>query len=186
LQTTITQARLKPYLKMVKGRVQKNPGNPAWTIVKARWAALVEGARETVAAYYRGRPAHRPTVIAAEAIVKIGPEVADDVWQTVAALYLMAEYEPRSFRDDDGFRFEMVRLVRNHGPVACGSQYVHQTGKVRLCYRDLNPTAVRVLGQALAEAFGVLGLHLAEVEQREERGKVEQKQAWRAALGAIA
>src|SRR5215468_8359569 len=54
-QKAVTKAQLKPYLKLVKARVSKNPENIAWVTLDERWRALVEHVEGILADYARGR-----------------------------------------------------------------------------------------------------------------------------------
>jgi hypothetical protein len=47
-QEAIRKADLKGYLKRVRQRIAKNPDNPAWGQLEARWLAVVEHAKAEV------------------------------------------------------------------------------------------------------------------------------------------
>ena len=49
-QEAISKAELKTYLKRVRQRIAKNPDNPAWGQLEARWLAVVEHAKGVVGA----------------------------------------------------------------------------------------------------------------------------------------
>jgi len=51
-QKAITKPDLRPYLKLVRARIEKNRENPLWSHLESRWAALAEHARGRVA--FRG------------------------------------------------------------------------------------------------------------------------------------
>lgn len=48
-----------------------------------------------------------------------------------------------------------------------GERYVHATGKVKRCYRELTPRAGIILGKWLADTLGIGGLHLARLEKED-------------------
>lgn len=185
-QDGVKQSALKPYRQMIKRRVEKNADNQAWPLAAARWNSLVSLAEDRAGAYDRGKADNTYAVAAAREILKLAPQVSgQDVWQTVAALFLMREFEPRRFKSDDGFVFEVVRIVRNLGHVACGTTYVPTKGRTRPVYRDPSPETVRILGSILVEAFGALGLHLAKHERKEQCREQDQKRELWAALEAV-
>jgi len=96
----------------------------------------------------------------------------------VLALYLMAEQEPRRFRSDEGFRFQLVRRVRALTETNRGTWYDHKVRRVKRVYRDTAPKTTEYLGQCLAEVLGAAGLYLARLEQ----AQAEQKRANRKKL----
>ena len=74
--------------------------------MEGNWLALVEHAHAELTTYNRGAVHIRQHREAYEEVKKLANNVEPAaVVQTVLALYLMAEQEPRRFRSDDGFRF---------------------------------------------------------------------------------
>ena len=71
----------------------------------------------------------------------------------VLAVYVMQELDPRRFRSDPGFRFQLVRRVRALADVNAGQRWDDKAEKVRRVYRELTPRAVATMGQWLAEAL---------------------------------
>ena len=55
-QKAITKAHLKPYLKLVRERISKNPDNPAWVTLDGRWRALVDHAQGVLASSREAGP----------------------------------------------------------------------------------------------------------------------------------
>jgi hypothetical protein len=182
-QEGITKGDLKPYLKIVQKRIEKNQESPLWTQLEARLAALADHARSLLA--YRGAmPRHER--IAAQELQKLSDAVpAREVIQTTLALFVMSELQPRRFRSDRAFRTQFVRRVRGLTDLNAGSWFDHQTGKTKRAYKELNPRAAMVLGQWLADAFGGAGLHLAKLEQTEADKKQEEQRAIHASLSQL-
>jgi len=113
---------------------------------------------------------------AAYEVIKLAEAVKPrEVFETALAMFMMQELEPRRFRSDAGFRFQLVRRVRALGDVNVGEYFDHETGKMKRVYRELSPRAAAVIGQWVAEAVGAAGVHLARLEvQDEERMKAER------------
>ena len=55
-QEAISNADLKGYRNLVRQRIAKNPDNPAWGQLEARWLAVVEHAKGVVAEFRSGKP----------------------------------------------------------------------------------------------------------------------------------
>ena len=179
-QEAISKAELKTYLKRVRQRIAKNPDNPAWGQLEARWLAVVEHANGVVAAFHAGKAGARYVRKAAEEVLKVAAVATPrDVIETVLAVFVMQELEPRRFRSDPGFRFQLVRRVRALADVSAGQKYDHRSGKVRQVYRELTPRGVATIGQWLADMIGGAGIQLARLEVRDiEKAKQERQTLW--------
>ena len=178
-QEGVTKAQLKPYLDTVRRRIAKNADNPAWKTMEGNWLALVEHARAELTTYQQGTVHIRQRREAYQEIMKLANDVTPaEVVHTVLALYLMAEQEPRRFRSDEGFRFQLVRRVRALTETNRGTWYDHKVRRVKRVYRDTAPKTTEYLGQCLAEVLGEAGLYLARLEQ----AQAEQKRANRKKL----
>jgi hypothetical protein len=111
-QEAISKAELKTYLKRVRQRIAKNPDNPAWGQLEARWLFVVEHAKGIVAESQSGKAGIRYVRKAAAEVRKVAETATPrDVIETVLAVFVMQELEPRRFRSDPGFRFQLVRRV---------------------------------------------------------------------------
>src|SRR5262249_20337109 len=58
-QKALTKAQLKPYLKLVKKRIAKNPENIAWVALDESWRALVDHAEGILAYFTKGKAGSR-------------------------------------------------------------------------------------------------------------------------------
>ncbi|MBO1908462.1 hypothetical protein J4G37_26680 [Microvirga sp. 3-52] len=182
-QQGITKGDLKPYLRLVQARVEKNQESPLWPQLEARLAALADHARSLLA--YRGAMS-RHERIAAKEVVKLSDAVAPwEIVQTTLALVIMQELQPRRFKTDRAFRTQLVRRVRGLTDLNAGSWFDHQTGKTKRAYKELTPRAAAVIAQWLADAFGGAGLHLAKLEQTEADKKQQEQQAIHASLSQL-
>lgn len=167
LQTPVTTHELTPQLAAVQGWRKRNPASPAWGILLDRWATLAGHAQDINARRTAGKAFIRHEAGAADLLRTVAdagdPEKAINM---VLALHLLLIQQPHRFRDARGFRFVMARRVRLTADISQGTYWNHKAQRVTRVYRDVNPRAVDVLGQWLAEAFGEAGVQLADLERR--------------------
>lgn len=82
-------------------------------MTKQRWMALLGQCRGIVYAYLNGQPSQRNQRHAASELIKVSEAVETTaIIETVLAMYLLAEDQPRRFRSDKAFLFQLVRRVR--------------------------------------------------------------------------
>lgn len=104
-QVGITKEVLRPYVDLVRARIEKNAGNPTWTACDDRWQAVVAHAKGVLSEANRGVAGNRNERTAANAIVRLAADVEPRVVvETVLAMYMFMELEPRRFRSDGAFR----------------------------------------------------------------------------------
>jgi hypothetical protein len=186
-QKAITKAQLKPYLKLVKGRISKNPENIAWVGLDERWRVLVGHAEGILAEFAKGRPGGRYERLAAQEVVKLaGDAKPRAVVEVAAAVVMMRELEPRHFRSDDAFWMQLARRVRSITNLHVGESWDNVRGRVRRHYRELNPRAARTLGRWLAKMLGIGGLHIARLELAERERKAQETRELHDALSKLA
>jgi hypothetical protein len=176
-QAAITKAALAPYVGRVRRRRAKNESHLLWGNLDKRWAALIEHAKAVQAPFLDGRAGYIPNFEAACDIVKLGEHVAPEaVVETVLAMYLMLDAEPRRFRSDEAFRAQLVRRVRGLSEVSAGTWFDYRSGGVRRTYRELRPRTSEVFGEWLTAFLGGPGVYLAKLErQAAERAEEEQR-----------
>ncbi|KQO74524.1 hypothetical protein ASF20_04575 [Methylobacterium sp. Leaf88] len=185
-QESITKADLTPHLKLVRARIARNETSPLWAECEARWNAVLEHARRVLAAFQRGQAGYRPDRIAAQEVVQLASNVEPlRVLDTTFAMFLLQDRQPRQFRSDAAFRFQLVRRLRGLTELNAGSWYNHKTGKTHKAYRELTPRAVMVFGQWVADALGGVGLYLAKLEREQEEAKQQQMRSLAGALEAL-
>lgn len=100
-------------------------------------------------------------------------------------MVLMRELDPRHFLSDRAFWVQLGRRVRGLTDVNFGERYVHATGKVKRCYRELTPRATVILGHWLAEMLGIGGLHLARLEREDQEQRTRERQELHQALNEL-
>jgi hypothetical protein len=168
-QEAISKAELKTYLKLVRQRIEKNPDNPAWGQLEARWQSVVEHANGILNGFREGKAGASYARRAATEVLKIAESAQPrDVIQVLLAMYVMEELEKRRFRSDPGFRFQLVRRVRALADVNAGTRYDYKSNKVRRVYREMSPRAVATMGQWLADTLGGAGARLAKMEREDQ------------------
>ena len=176
-QDAITAAMLKPYVRRVKARIEKNRDNPAWAQLDRRWLDVVDHARRILGQFEAGRAGLTVELKAATEVRRVADDgKVRDVVVTALAMFVLQACEPRRFKSDAGFRFQLVRRVRSLGDAHAGMSYDHASGKTRRVYREVPPQAMALMGQWLAEALGSAGIRVAELElEAIERVQDEQK-----------
>ena len=169
-QRAVTNADLKPFLGMVRRRIEKNADNATWAHCEARWLAVVEHGRAILSQAQRGLPGNRHERVAAQEVAALGdgaePRV---VIETAFAMFLLQEHEPRRFRSDDAFRAQLVRRLRGLAEASISEWQGVTGGRPKRAQRDIPPKAAAVVGQWVAEALGGVGIHLARLEERDRK-----------------
>lgn len=184
-QTSITKAELKIYCHIVNARLDKNKDKPLLPQLEARWRAVIsyaEGVREEA----RCKPMVRYRREAAIELLRIGSNVKpSDVIETVLAMYVMQDQDPRRFKGDQAFRTQLVRRIRGLTRLNADSWIDGKTGKRKLVYRDLSQRTVTIMSSWIAEALGPAGIMFARLERRDHDKKQEELLAFREALSNI-
>ena len=165
-QRAVTKAYLRQYIKLVRDYISRNAANPVWGQLDSLWCALLEEcARERAEERRDGRAYIVHGREAREQLERLkGVVDPREAIETVLAMFLMLEFEPRQFRSDDAFRFQLVRRVRGLSEVNAGTWYDHGSRRVRRVYRDLRPKSTRALAGYLVDSFGRAGLYIAKQE----------------------
>lgn len=186
-QTSVTTHDLRPYLRMVEARRARNPGNAAWSMLEQRWSAAVSAAADMLARWESGRACVRWQVDAADQLCKLHGTVAPTaIINTALAIFIMRAAEPRRFMSEQGFRHQLVRVVRRLAPMSVGSYWNHKTQKVHKVYKDPAPRKVSFLADYLIAAFGLAGAQMAELELNTEDRAAVARQRLVDAIGALA
>jgi len=183
LQETITAARLKPYVALVRNWVARQRRKDLWQVMEAAWAAAVERAQATLAEYRSGRASLRHEVQACEDIVRVAEAAPKRrIVETVVAMAVMQVMEPRVFRSDDAFWCQLARRFRGLSDVHCGSYWNHKEGRVKRVYRDPKPKAGEALGQILMTHLGTAGPQIVRSEEAERKRVAEARMTMHRAL----
>jgi hypothetical protein len=185
-QEAIGKAALKSYVKRVRERIEKNPDSPAWGRLDARWGAIVGHAEGILAAARRGVAGASYQRTAAHEVIKLNAAVKPrEIVETVLALFMLHQDQPRRIRSDQAFRTQLVRRTRGLSDVNAGTWFDAASGRTKRAYRELTPRATATLGQWFADAFGGSGLHLAKLERDDQEARQRDAQELRDALGEL-
>ena len=119
LQTGVTKTELKPYRRAVKAYLRDRGGKNASTVLRKAWLAQVQVAEEFEAAVLLGKPHNKNERTAYLLVLDIAKEHdAADVAELLMAFGYWLQFEPRRFRSQDAFQFQVVRLFRRLNGVA--------------------------------------------------------------------
>ena len=182
-QTGVTVHELASHRKRVEAHRAKNPGNPTWALLEARWDALTAHAEATLRAYESGAAAvsyERQTTQQLLAIRDAAP--AKDVIDTALAMYSIQVERPARFKSDRAFLVQMSRRVRGLAEVNAGSRWSPSERRMKKTYTEVPPKVLACLGASLQTAFGIAGLRLAELDKKDVAGKQAEKLALHDAL----
>ncbi len=188
LQLAITLRDLRVYLAQTDAILKRNEVASKDDKVKldaidARWDLLVRTCSDLLTSP-RAQEDWKRT--AASLIVKLAEEVsARNVWRTVVAMYLMRRDQPRTFRSDRAFHFQLQRRVRTLGTINSGTYYDHKTGKTKKVFKDHPQKTLHQIGLWLEQTLGPVGIHFCHVLDREEETRKKAQEDFRAALASI-
>jgi hypothetical protein len=186
-QRPVSKRELASYIRLVEKRITKNADNLAWSRLDEAWGRLLGHARGILTGESSGRPGPRHERVAARELMRLGELVnAREVVNCALAMFVMLELDGRRFPTDPGFRAQLVRRVLRLTELNSSLYFDRVTNHAKRVYRDLPPRAVNVLGQWLAEAFGVAGMHLGRLELRDIEAGKKGKQLLYAALTELA
>ena len=151
LQEAITVRALKPYRKRIERVLEgDNPNGKHRKRLEDACRALTWWAKD----YLRKPVRIRHYRQAAQAILAVFEENEPEAVGTViGGMVLMWREEPRRFRSDEGFFFQMARRFRGLSDQHIGVTFDRKLGKTRKTHRDYPPRATRALSEMLIEAF---------------------------------
>lgn len=179
----MTVIELKPFRDRISARRAKNPGNPAWSLLQARWEALTAHAEATLDASAMGVPTVSYERQTAEQLVSLRDTVpAVAVIDVALAMFAMGEHRPARFKSDKAFGFQLSRRVRGLAEVNAGSHWNAKDGRMKRTYRDVPPRVLECLAGSLKAAFGVAGMRLAELDKKDAEGIQAERQQLHDAL----
>jgi hypothetical protein len=185
-QAATRAADLAPFLRLVARRQADNPDSPAWAILRARWAALVDSANATLAAVDAGKAYCRIDRIAAERIRGIaGAATADQVIATSFAVVFHQRSAPQAYRDDRSTLFQLARRVLKLAPMSMGRYWNQKTRTMRTAHREIPPRALALIAGKLNEAFAGAAAQLWAIEQSRRPPQEVEAMALTAALESL-
>lgn len=177
---------LAPYVKRVRARIEKNADSPAWNLLAERWGALIDHAKAHEQECQTGRPFNRHERDALCEALRVALHVEPEaVMATAIAAFMMQEEQPRRFKSDRAFLFQLARRVRALTDINAGTYWDHKAQRVKRVYRDVAPRTLEQFGRIVSETFGAAGIFVARLEQREADEKSQQQAALHEALEAL-
>lgn len=177
-QTGITVQELASYRLRVRLRMEKNQDNQAWSILAQRWGVVIDAAKAQEAEAQRGCAFVAHEREACQELVKLAREVpVETLTETVLALFLMQEEQPRRFKSDAAFDAQLARRARALTDTNAGTYWDDKAKRTKRVYRDVAPRTLAVIAEHIKAAFGVAGLYVARLEQRESEQTKNQQAA---------
>lgn len=189
LQAALRRRELQPYEKAVRQWLDSRSGPDAWAILSDRWEAAVAKASVYCERVGHRRPFQRNLLHASTTIVRVDQEGnGRDAIVRLLALGYLHHADPRRFRSDEAFRFQVARQFRALTDVNVGVHWDHRTGKTKRVYRDTSPKTLRALWSLLSEtSLLALGAQIGEADLKERTRRVHKEaDAVRAVLGTTA
>ncbi|MDA9441639.1 hypothetical protein XH98_21640 [Bradyrhizobium sp. CCBAU 51745] len=180
-QRTISKGDLKPFIEKVQARIAKRPDAKLWAVLDQRWDIVTTKWRaELPTTLYRYVRAGM------KELLRLADTVSGrDVAVTVIAMYLLQDYDPRLFKDEAGFRTQLVRRVRTLSSTSFSHWSGASDGRERRAMKELEPRTAEYLSGLLVELFGPAGVRVAQVEKREEEDQRKERLAYYEALGEV-
>jgi hypothetical protein len=180
-QRTISKTDLKPFIEKVEARIAKQPDASLWSICEQRWNML--------AGEWRSQPPqtiYRFVRAGAKELVRLADTVsARDVMVTLIAFYLLQDNDPRLFKNETGFRTQLVRAIRSLSGGSYRDWDGAADGRKRRAMKELDPHTVKYLSGLLAELLGPAGLKVAKLERQEEEKQRQDTLAFYAAMNEV-
>lgn len=181
-QRGIAKAELAPYLARIEARIAKNPDSEAWPLMEATWATIAAAANATASRRVGNRYERSAANMIAAVALDCSPS---EVFRTVLAVVLLWHEWPRRFASDEALRVQIARRVRALSQRHVGLRYDHRRGQQVRVYREMTPKAASIMGRKLMIAFGGIGLHLAQLDERDRKAAQQAKQRLATALSEL-
>jgi hypothetical protein len=186
-QHAVTKRDLHAHLLLAEACRRRTADRAAeWSALDGQWDRLVERAREIVAASRSGKASHRPTVQAAQEIIKQAEDgvKAEDVVNVSLAMWSLY-LNDRLIKTDTSFLVQWTRQVRKLGTMALGQRWDDRAQRVRRVYRVMPPKAVREMAAWLKAAFGHAGATFARTEKARHERELEERAQFKGAIGKL-
>lgn len=180
-QRTISKSDLKPFIEKVQARIAKQPNAKLWSVLDQRWDIVtIKWRAELPSTIYRYARAGM------KELVRLADTASGrDVAITVIAMYLLQDYDPRLFKDEAGFRAQLVRRVRTLSSTSFSHWSGASDGRERRAMKELEPRTAEYLSELLVGLFGPAGVRIAQLEKREEEEQRKERLAYYNALGEV-
>lgn len=186
LANAFTKHEMGHYRRMVKAKRKVTKEAPFWGLCEERWNGLVRHAQSLDRARNTGQAYHRPSWIAARAVIQVAEAAKpSEVVEVVGAMWLARMMDPPRFVNDRHFAFQLVRRVRSLGDTLTATRWDHKWNKLRRMYQQPTPRAMETLAGWLAETLGGAGVNIAETIMEDERRKLEKRETFLATFNTI-
>lgn len=186
-QDPVKRHELRPWCREVRPVLDRNRRREAIKITEERWEALLARCPALVDGRDTGGIVHWPTVQAAKALLQAAKDASfEAVLETVSAMLLLRDTDPRRFKSDDALRVQLARAVRRLGTTAVAWGVDQKTGKTRGVYRTFPHRASLVLAEMVLEAIGPAAGRIVATVKAEAERKARHEGQYRAALAEIA
>jgi hypothetical protein len=176
-QETIRKHMLEPHVKQVREIIKRDKtGKIEMGLMRIR-ESLLSQAQERLDRFYRnGEPMVADNVKVSTELKKVLEKTdALTCGCTIAGLYLLREQNPRLFKSDTGFFFQLARSFRALSDMNKGSYYNQKTGKTQRVYRDIPPRVMEGIADALKTVYSSFIGHIVN-RIRQEAGEKEVPQ----------
>ena len=185
LQTAITVAELKPYLKLVKGVRARNQALD-WHAVRSRWEVIVDHCRGVEERASKGKGVYVvPERRAANLILEIAESVdTDRLIDLVAALWMIQLFRPERFKSQNAFWYALGHVLRREA--GAGRCFHNRPGqRTKATYRELDSRTRLTLAKLISTGLGLVAVHIAQLEEKRLTGLAEQEAKFKAAVASI-
>lgn len=118
-------------------------------------------------------------------LAKLREVEPDVVAEAVLAMYLLQEEQPRVFKSDTAFDFQLARRIRGLTDSNAGVYWDQNKQRTKKVYRDVPPKVTLAMSEYLKAAFGVAALYVAQLEQEEVKSELTEKATLRDALESL-
>jgi hypothetical protein len=166
-QTLITRQELKPF----EDRVRKVMATRNQALIVSTLTEINDRIRRyaeaEIAQFHRGTASNRHLITACDQLQKVSTNVDPvRIAVTLAALFLLRDYQPRRFVSDEGMVGAIVRQYRLPSGIARGMTYDRKRNKDIGWFKSLPKEVTRYMGKVIVEMYGPWIAHLVQAEKR--------------------
>lgn len=175
LQTSITKADLKPYVKTIRDYLRKRSGPRAEAVIARDWERVRSASAAFLASAERGQPHNIHSRNAAKVVVDVsGEQHPTDIAITLMAMGYFYADQPRRWASDQGFQFQVVRMFRKLAKHQADYSWTRTGQMIRSSPKRCPQGTVRALWLSIA-ATGFIGYGRQIQKQIEKERQMRQK-----------
>jgi len=180
-QGGITKSDLKPYLTHYQRILESNSQLNVWGQLDGLWLKLVAQASVSKASTMLNKVRQ-----AADEVTRLAADqVPGVIVKTVVAMFMMAEDQPKRFKDDRAFRTQLVRRVRALSQRNMTASKSARSGRVTRVYTELSPRVTEVMADWLSRIIGPSALLIVRREKEQEAKDREERMRLLQGIGEI-